>query len=540
MEHILTAAVLLGLTAGGASAAEHWLVRRGRAEAVAFEGDEWERGDVYLQQQGVDNILWSAMDIGEGDARVYARLRIDDLARSAASLVLGGSSHFGFEGGAGEMFVEGPMFGGDTQMLGETPVQEGRTFEVEARLSDGRLTLLIDGEVMHECEPPAPRMGLVGLRPHRARMQVEQFRVETGAPVTEWEPLPHTDVFVSGTEGYHTYRIPALIVSAEGTLLAFCEGRNNNARDHGDIDLMLRRSTDNGETWEPMQLVYEEGGDAEITIGNPCPVVDRDTGRVWLPFCRDNDDVFVTFSDDDGLTWAEPRMITDDVKPSDWGWYATGPGVGIQLRRGEHEGRLVIPCDHREPDGDGWEMYSHVFCSDDHGESWWPGGSVAEHTDESQVVERTDASLLINCRNYWGRSGGRPDRGGMRAVAASTDGGQTWGELRFDETLIEPVCQASFIRLTAEDMGDDRDRLLFANPASQHSRTRMTVRLSYDEGQTWPVSRLVNPGSAAYCCLAALPDGRIGLLYERSSYRRISFVAFDLAWLTAGAEASDE
>ncbi len=343
-------------------------------------------------------------------------------------------------------------------------------------------------------------------------------------------------VFSSGMAGYHTYRIPALIVSNEGTVLAFAEGRKNSRSDHGDIDMMLRRSTDNGETWGPMQMVYEEGDGAEITIGNPCPVVDRDTGRIWLPLCRDNDDVLVTFSDDDGLTWAEPRDITADVKPEGWSWYATGPGVGIQLQRGEHAGRLLIPCDHREKIEGEWRMFSHAFYSDDHGATWQLGGNVGLHTDECQAVELTNASVMMNCRNYWERAGGEAELGGMRAIARSDDGGETWGELSFDRALIEPICQASFIRYSARDRGDDRDRLLFANPASKTGRTRMTVRVSYDEGATWPVSRLVHPGSSAYCCLARLPDGRIGLLYERDDYRTIAFVAFGLEWLTRGEE----
>ncbi|MFH1730966.1 MAG: sialidase family protein, partial [Planctomycetota bacterium] len=149
------------------------------------------------------------------------------------------------------------------------------------------------------------------------------------------------DLFTSGGGGYHTYRIPAIVLTRDNTLLAFCEGRKNGGGDAGDIDLMLRRSTDNGETWEEMQLVHEEGDGAPITIGNPCPVVDRDTGTVWLPFCRNNDRVFVTRSTDDGKTWAEPLEITRDVKKPEWEWYATGPGHGIQLAGG----RMVIPCD---------------------------------------------------------------------------------------------------------------------------------------------------------------------------------------------------
>ena len=118
--------------------------------------------------------------------------------------------------------------------------------------------------------------------------------------------VQQVDIFQGGTECYHTYRIPAIVLSSKNTLLAFCEGRKTSDNDAGDVDLMLRRSSDGGKTWRPMQLVYEKGGSAEVTIGNPCPVVDRTTGTIWLPFCRNNDRVFITKSKDDDLTWSKP------------------------------------------------------------------------------------------------------------------------------------------------------------------------------------------------------------------------------------------
>src|SRR5262245_42996813 len=175
------------------------------------------------------------------------------------------------------------------------------------------------------------------------------------------EPPVQTEVFTSQTEGYHTFRIPALVITKQGTLLAFCEGRKTSRADQGDIDLVLKRSTDGGKTWGPLQVVHEEGGTAKITIGNPCPVVDQDTGTVWLPFCRDNNDVFVTHSTDEGRTWAAPVQITAQVKKPGWTWYATGPGVGIQLRHGPHRGRLVIPCDHREKLDGQLVTHAHAF-----------------------------------------------------------------------------------------------------------------------------------------------------------------------------------
>ncbi len=340
------------------------------------------------------------------------------------------------------------------------------------------------------------------------------------------------EVFVSGKEGYHTFRIPALIVSKKGTLLAFCEGRKTGRGDHGDIDLVLKRSGDGGKTWGPLELVYEEGDTAAITIGNPCPVIDQGMGTIWLPFCRDNRDVFVTHSSDDGKTWAKPVNITADVKKSGWGWYATGPGVGIQLEKGPHKGRLVIPCDHRENFEGKPAMFSHVFYSDDHGKTWKLGGSVAPHTDECQVVELTDGSLLMNMRNYWGRDGGQPAKGNRRTLSRSTDDGATWSELEFDKTLIEPVCQASFLRYSWPGKGD-KGKLLFANPAST-KRDKFTIRLSEDEGKTWPVSKVLHAGPAAYSCLGVLPDGTIGCLYERGAkdaYATITFARFSVGWL---------
>jgi len=342
-------------------------------------------------------------------------------------------------------------------------------------------------------------------------------------------PPFRTDVFVSGRDGYHTYRIPAIVVTNEGTLLAFCEGRKSSSSDHGDVDLVMKRSENNGETWLEQQVVYEKGRTDDITIGNPCPVVDGQTGIIWLPFCEDNNDVFITHSEDGGKTWVSPRKITSDVKDPEWGWYATGPGVGIQIQHGAKSGRLVIPCNHsvnRKRPGDNNYFsfkHSHVFYSDDHGKSWTLGASAAAGTNESQVVELTDGRLMLNMRNY-----NKTDGGKMRAVACSEDFGESWGKLQFDPTLIEPVCQASILRYSWPEDGQ-KSRILFSNPADREERVRMTVRLSYDEGRTWPVKRIVHPERCEYSCLTVLQDSTIGLLFKGD--RKIMFVRFSLPWL---------
>jgi sialidase-1 len=352
-----------------------------------------------------------------------------------------------------------------------------------------------------------------------------------------------TDVFISGRDGYHTYRIPALIVAGDGALLAFCEGRKGGRSDAGDIDLLMKRSTDGGNTWTPQQVVWDDG---ENTCGNPCPVVDATTGTVWLPLtwnhgkdtesqimqntARDTRRVFLTSSDDNGRTWARPREITAEVKRPEWRWYATGPGVGIQLSRGPWKDRLLIPCDHSlvEPgDPDGYN--SHVIYSDDHGRTWQLGGVIRPAVNECQVVELTDGTLLINMRNY--------DRSQTtRALASSTDGGLTWSPVRHDPALVEPVCQASFLRYTTEP-----PCLAFSNPAHAQSGKRldMTVRLSCDEGKTWPASRMLWPGPAAYSCLAVLPDGGLACLFEageKNPYERIVLAHIDRDWLDSRAQ----
>ncbi len=328
--------------------------------------------------------------------------------------------------------------------------------------------------------------------------------------------VQQVEVFQGGSEGYHTYRIPAIVLSNKNTLLAFCEGRKTGADDAGDIDLVLRRSTDGGKTWRPIQVVYEKGVPAKTTIGNPCPVVERTTGTIWLPFCRNNDRVFITKSTDDGLTWDKPAEITRQVKMPEWRWYATGPGHGIQLQ----SGRLVIPCDCR--DSRDKKQHSLVFYSDDHGQAWKLGGVTEADMDECEVVELVDKSLLLSLRNYRGKN--------RRAFAASSDGGRTWSKPTHHEQVYCPTCQASILRYPPLTGG--RNRILYSGPGGP-GRKNMTVRLSYDEGKTWPVAKVLCAGSAAYSDLVVLPDGSIGCLYERDGYRKITFARFSLGWLTA-------
>jgi sialidase-1 len=337
------------------------------------------------------------------------------------------------------------------------------------------------------------------------------------------QPL-RVDVFTAGQDGYHTFRIPSLIVTPKGTLIAICEGRKSGRADSGDIDLVMKRSVDRGATWTPLQVIDDDGGN---TTGNPTLVVERERGAILLLLTRNPGDVkeadivdgvaaagrtvWVMKSTDDGATWSKPIEITSSVKKPDWRWYATGPGVGIQLK----SGRLVVPCNHSEA---GTRISrSHIIYSDDRGGTWTLGGVAGDHTNESQVIERADGTLLWNMRNA------RVDpQYYTRAIAESRDSGLSWSPTGHDPMLIEPICQASLVRYPKDDL------VLFSNPASL-KRENLTVRVSRDGGRTWPVAKVVYAKAAAYSSLGVLPDGSIGLLYENGEgepYERITFAGF--------------
>jgi sialidase-1 len=336
-------------------------------------------------------------------------------------------------------------------------------------------------------------------------------------------------IFISGTEGYSTFRIPAMVTTNSGKILAFAEGRVNGSSDTGNIDMVMRSSEDGGKTWSPLKIIWNDG---ENVCGNPAPVVDRETGKIHLLMTwnlgedherdiideksKDTRRVLVVSSIDEGENWTTPKEITPSVKLKNWTWYATGPCHGIQLKYGGNKGRLVIPCDHIEAGTK--KYYSHIIYSDDYGKTWNLGGTTPQdQVNECTVAELPGGKLILNMRNY-----DRTQK--SRKISFSDDGGLNWSANQPDTALIEPICQASML------FTEENETLWFLNPASENSRTNMTLKSSKDLGKTWKTEKTLYSGASAYSDLTLINSNTLGCLFEGglfNPYEGIVFTTFE-------------
>lgn len=351
------------------------------------------------------------------------------------------------------------------------------------------------------------------------------------------------DVFTARTHGYYTYRIPTLVYTQKGTLLAFAEARAGNASDWAGMSLVMNRSLDNGKTWGQMKKLASS---EDKPVHNPIAIIPNDSNKIHFLYCYNYNQAFYMESEDDGQTFSEPVDITHVFEKfkSEFNFkvFATGPGKGIQL----DNGRFIVPI---------WlgKRRSHYPCvasviySDDNGKNWHHSevilGSLVS-ASEPVVVQLTDGSVLLNIRNTAEKN--------RRAISISKDGISDWSEPVFDNALLEPVCFASIIRLTSEKK-EDRNRILFVNPNSiegkpipvinMRPRQNLTVKLSYDECKTWPVSKSIEPGLSGYADLAVGNDFTIYCLYERDCPKEkdwnptaITLAKFNLEWITDGQD----
>lgn len=348
-----------------------------------------------------------------------------------------------------------------------------------------------------------------------------------------------------GSDGYHSFRIPSLIRTTNGTLIAFAEGRMSSNKDYGNINLVYKRSTNNGATWSALGEVVGVGPG---TWGNPTAVVDQSNGRVWLFMSWNSGThnqsgtdgyepinswgerkVYVSYSDNNGASWSPQQDLTSTLLPSNFTWDAMGPGVGLQKSKTGATGRLIIPAIGRN------------IYSDDHGVTW-QYQLIPSGTSEGTIIEKLNGGLIRNDRpvmSQWELSKRR------RISVGSITGFPAWTS---DPDLLDPACQASVLRYT-----DAPNRIMFLNSASTETRGKMRVRITYDEGGTWPISRrifdnlteqqAIDQGKGGYSSMAKTADFMVGALIEvnentgssSTSNRSIEFHKFNLPWILNGA-----
>jgi hypothetical protein len=354
------------------------------------------------------------------------------------------------------------------------------------------------------------------------------------------------DLFAGGTtingQKYEIYRIPGIVVTYDGTLIAYCEARKTGS-DWADIDILMVRSTDSGQTWSaPVKLV--DGVSTQNTMNNPVMIAERDSNTVHLLYSKEYAETFHLKSTDGGLTWTNPTNPQSNV-PADitaafhestyqWRVIAVGPGHGIQL----DSGRLLASVwmangGEAAPTAHSPSVVSTIY-SDDHGNSWHIGDIVAadspelSNPNESTIVQLSNGSVMINMRNN--------DAGNRRAVSISPDGISNWSTPVYDEELIDPLCFGSIVRYSEagenSEVGD-KNRILFVNANSETARENLTLRMSEDEGETWTYSRLLQLGGAAYSDIAVGPDKSIYVFYEREPYKYLTIKKLGLDWLTS-------
>lgn len=354
-------------------------------------------------------------------------------------------------------------------------------------------------------------------------VKTQKTTTTDGAPVFQ-------DLFnTSMTEGVECYRIPATVTAPNGDVIAAIDERVPNCGDlkwSNDINIIIRRSSDNGKTWSDIETVvdFPYGQSAS----DPSMIVDHVTNEIFLFYnfmnLETEKDIYylhVVKSADNGKTWSQPEDITSQIAKPEWhkDFKFITSGRGIQTRSGKLLHTMV-----------NLNSGLHLFGSDDHGKTWYFIDTPIQPADESKVIELTDGSLMINAR---------VNKAGIRYVHRSTDEGQTWTTTPAPE-LIDPGCNASIIRYTDTKDGYDKNRLLFSNAKSEKGRVNMTVRISYDEGKTWSEGKTIYEGASAYSDMTILENGDIGLFFEQDEHTKNPFVIFSLDWLTDGKDVYKE
>lgn len=551
IRHVRLTALIISIFLWGYSgnAADGWeiFVERGIPKNVSVVGSPVQ-DDGILKIEGVGSVVHAGEFLYGGDFSMRARLSLPRLGGGGASLIVGGHYHHSdartdelavrlwLDPSDGLLRVTAPgnsqyLIRAEDRVIGRQSeyLKAGEPFDLELSVRGKHFTIRIAGKEVYRAEAyqglRKDWVGKIGFMPHRGVIHLRDFRAQGRFARVA---LPHVNLWELGEDGYFNVRHPVIHATDNGTLLVIAGGRrHDDTHAEPNQDLVLKRSTDGGRTWSKTKVLWDpwnpgdEGPPIEAQMSTA--VVDRDIDVVFAVSTRQWFDTvtrkwrggpWIVQSADDGISWTNPKAIRGDFMRH-WQILKTCAS-GIQLRHGDYAGRLLLPGYGVLLDG---SEAGCLLISDDHGRTWRQGGITGHglRIPEPTPVELSDGRVMVNMRF-------KPGTTRSRTFAISADGGESFGELQTDSALPGPACQGALL-------GHDSSNILFSNPSFTGGRFRMTVKLSEDDGKSWPHSRLIYGGFSSYSHMTTLSDNRIGLVFESDSFMRIKFVPIDLTWL---------
>ncbi len=521
-------------------------IREGRPVALFNPASEFlrhEKESIIIQ--GENTALFAEPTLGRGDFQIRAKLSLSAIQGTGAAFFLGGNFHTGPSKPQGNRALEIYLDGRDEGIwIDARHIKSVRLFQNDSPLYIGKIkdfakpgipfdiallragqdfSFSINDTELFRLNVTEDFIGTFGFLPGKGKMHLYDFWATGNFP----EPtLLLQDLWKAGENGYVCYRIPSLITTQNKTVLAFAEGRKPG-KGKGDTDIVLKRSMDYGKTWSEQICIWDPGPDA-FFVRDPSPIQDRETGKILLLMDSNwqgkdrapgGQTIYSCSSFDNGKSWTDPKPIKI---PSVKGLNMS-PAFGIQLRHRKFRDRIVMPAIRRTESG---QVASCVIFSDDQGKSWQVGNPGPAGTNECTLVELSNGDLLLNMRS----------KNPHRMIAISRDGGETFIHQGLEVELPDPSCHANCLHYSGKTPeGIDTHIILFSNAntegCSVPHRFNMSVKMSFDDGRSWPISKMIYPGYSAYSTMTRLPDGKIALLFEKDDYRQLSLAIFTLDWL---------
>ncbi len=503
----------------------------------ALDGD-WIQGNGFIEKSGKGPVLYVDKYVEDADFEMSINMSLDTIGKTTA-LLLFFHNHFGFDSNSKEedkanrFFLYSPAL--DSLLYfdkTEAFITPGNIFEFKVTRVSDSLTFSIDQKriaTINIKQLTYPFQGNIGLRPWRNGIKIYDWKFKG-----QYSDFPELDfLFARGEAGYNCFRIPALLETPSGDLLAFAEGRQNSCQDNGDVDLVLKRSTDKGLTWSPLEVIWEDGGN---TCSYPTPIIDQQSGRIILlgigqlgidhfqdiyaGKAEGTRRVYVMYSEDEGKSWSAAKEITSNVKEKNWTYYGLGYTGAIQLKQEQYKDRILIPAYHGEVGST--TNFVHTIYSDDFGDTWQIGKTIRPGgNNEAELIELPNGDIQINMRNDLPHEK-------YRRIATSADGGVNFEKLHFDDELDGSICLANLIAVEHDGKAITH---YYCSPDNLWGRENLTLRTSENLGENWERSKVLFRGPSAYSDIIIKPNKELFALIECGDvdpYQGIQFIRTQL------------